>query len=63
MHSGTKLMLPSKEGWLAIHQAAWYGQDTCLRVLLSGNTQTTQTDTHTPTHPCTCVFPEQLSRG
>ncbi|XP_029705437.1 ankyrin repeat and SOCS box protein 2-like isoform X2 [Takifugu rubripes] len=35
MHSGTKLMLPSKQGWLAIHQAAWYGQDTCLRVLLS----------------------------
>lgn len=29
-------MLPSKPGWLAIHQAAWYGQDACLRVLLSG---------------------------
>ncbi|XP_059212080.1 ankyrin repeat and SOCS box protein 2 [Centropristis striata] len=35
MRSGTNLMLPSKPGWLAIHQAAWYGQDTCLRVLLS----------------------------
>uniref|UniRef100_A0A8P4JZR6 SOCS box domain-containing protein n=1 Tax=Dicentrarchus labrax TaxID=13489 RepID=A0A8P4JZR6_DICLA len=34
--SGTNLMLPNKPGWLAIHQAAWYGQDTCLRVLLSG---------------------------
>uniref|UniRef100_A0A8C4DW11 SOCS box domain-containing protein n=1 Tax=Dicentrarchus labrax TaxID=13489 RepID=A0A8C4DW11_DICLA len=33
--SGTNLMLPNKPGWLAIHQAAWYGQDTCLRVLLS----------------------------
>ncbi|XP_039981750.1 ankyrin repeat and SOCS box protein 2-like [Xiphias gladius] len=32
---GTNLMLPSKPGWLAIHQAAWYGQDTCLRILLS----------------------------
>ncbi|XP_023251075.1 ankyrin repeat and SOCS box protein 2-like isoform X1 [Seriola lalandi dorsalis] len=36
MSPGTNLMLPSKPGWLAIHQAAWYGQDTCLRVLLSG---------------------------
>ncbi|XP_070782008.1 ankyrin repeat and SOCS box protein 2-like [Enoplosus armatus] len=35
MCPGTNLMLPSKPGWLAIHQAAWYGQDTCLRVLLS----------------------------
>ncbi|XP_018542331.1 ankyrin repeat and SOCS box protein 2 [Lates calcarifer] len=35
MHPGTNLMLPSKPGWLAIHEAAWYGQDTCLRVLLS----------------------------
>ncbi|XP_034436520.1 ankyrin repeat and SOCS box protein 2-like isoform X1 [Hippoglossus hippoglossus] len=35
MCPGTNLMLPSKSGWLAIHQAAWYGQDTCLRVLLS----------------------------
>ncbi|XP_056219508.1 ankyrin repeat and SOCS box protein 2-like [Seriola aureovittata] len=35
MSPGTNLMLPSKPGWLAIHQAAWYGQDTCLRVLLS----------------------------
>ncbi|XP_078029747.1 ankyrin repeat and SOCS box protein 2 isoform X1 [Epinephelus lanceolatus] len=34
MH-GTNLMLPSKPGWLATHQAALYGQDTCLRVLLS----------------------------
>ncbi|XP_070705811.1 ankyrin repeat and SOCS box protein 2-like [Pempheris klunzingeri] len=35
MRPGTNLMLPSKPGWLAIHQAAWFGQDTCLRVLLS----------------------------
>ncbi|KAF1377100.1 hypothetical protein PFLUV_G00218420 [Perca fluviatilis] len=35
MRPGTNLMTPSKPGWLAIHQAAWYGQDTCLRVLLS----------------------------
>ncbi|XP_070843798.1 ankyrin repeat and SOCS box protein 2-like [Chaetodon trifascialis] len=34
MRPGTNLMLPSKPGWLATHQAAWYGQDTCLRVLL-----------------------------
>ncbi|KAM6906731.1 ankyrin repeat and SOCS box protein 2-like [Lycodopsis pacificus] len=32
---GTDLMLPNKPGWLAIHQAAWFGQDTCLQVLLS----------------------------
>ncbi|XP_041660741.1 ankyrin repeat and SOCS box protein 2-like [Cheilinus undulatus] len=35
MRSGTNLMLPSKPGWLAIHQAAWFGQAKCLRVLLS----------------------------
>ncbi|XP_042245807.1 ankyrin repeat and SOCS box protein 2-like isoform X1 [Thunnus maccoyii] len=35
MRSGTNLMLPSKPGWLAIHQAAWFGQESCLRVLLS----------------------------
>ncbi|KAK2855771.1 hypothetical protein Q5P01_004506 [Channa striata] len=35
MQPGTNLMLPSKPGWLAIHQAAWFGQDTCLKVLLS----------------------------
>ncbi|XP_040920180.1 ankyrin repeat and SOCS box protein 2-like [Toxotes jaculatrix] len=35
LRPGTNLMLPSKPGWLAIHQAAWFGQDTCLRVLLS----------------------------
>ncbi|TKS65101.1 Ankyrin repeat and SOCS box protein 2 [Collichthys lucidus] len=35
MRPETNLMLPSKPGWLAIHQAAWYGKDICLRVLLS----------------------------
>uniref|UniRef100_A0A3Q3JP53 SOCS box domain-containing protein n=1 Tax=Monopterus albus TaxID=43700 RepID=A0A3Q3JP53_MONAL len=35
MRPGTNLMLPSKPGWLAIHQAAWCGQDACLRILLS----------------------------
>lgn len=33
---GTNLMLPSKPGWLAIHQAAFYGHRTCLNILLSG---------------------------
>uniref|UniRef100_A0A3Q2PDV5 Ankyrin repeat and SOCS box containing 2 n=1 Tax=Fundulus heteroclitus TaxID=8078 RepID=A0A3Q2PDV5_FUNHE len=32
---GTNLMLPSKPGWLAVHQAAWFGQDSCLRMLLA----------------------------
>uniref|UniRef100_UPI0037E7E7EE ankyrin repeat and SOCS box protein 2-like n=1 Tax=Semicossyphus pulcher TaxID=241346 RepID=UPI0037E7E7EE len=50
LHSGTNLMLPSKPGWLAIHQASWYGQDTCLRVLLSAqpgmiNKRTTRGET------------------
>jgi len=36
MRPGTNLMLPSKPGWLAVHQAAWFGEDTCLRMLLSG---------------------------
>uniref|UniRef100_A0A3Q0SZF9 Ankyrin repeat and SOCS box containing 2 n=1 Tax=Amphilophus citrinellus TaxID=61819 RepID=A0A3Q0SZF9_AMPCI len=31
----TNLMLPSKPGWLAVHQAAWFGKETCLRMLLS----------------------------
>ncbi|XP_062267077.1 ankyrin repeat and SOCS box protein 2-like isoform X2 [Platichthys flesus] len=35
MCPGTNLMLPSDPGWLAIHQAVWHGQDSCLRVLLS----------------------------
>ncbi|KAF7654241.1 hypothetical protein LDENG_00072490 [Lucifuga dentata] len=35
MRPETNLMLPSKPGWLAIHQAAWYGQDACLQVLLA----------------------------
>ncbi|XP_061757443.1 ankyrin repeat and SOCS box protein 2-like isoform X3 [Nerophis ophidion] len=34
--SGNNLMLPSKPGWLAIHQAVWYDQEACLRILLSG---------------------------
>ncbi|KAM3596879.1 uncharacterized protein V6R79_022099 [Siganus canaliculatus] len=37
MHPGRNLMLPSELGWLAIHQAAWFGQDTCLIVLLSAH--------------------------
>ncbi|XP_034555975.1 ankyrin repeat and SOCS box protein 2-like [Notolabrus celidotus] len=35
MRPGANLMLPSKPGWLAIHQAAWHGQAPCLKVLLS----------------------------
>uniref|UniRef100_A0A8C2WUR1 Ankyrin repeat and SOCS box containing 2 n=1 Tax=Cyclopterus lumpus TaxID=8103 RepID=A0A8C2WUR1_CYCLU len=35
MRLGTNLMLQNEPGWLAIHQAAWFGQDTCLQVLLS----------------------------
>ncbi|XP_061899638.1 ankyrin repeat and SOCS box protein 2-like isoform X1 [Entelurus aequoreus] len=33
--SGSNLMLPSKPGWLAIHQAVWYDQEACLRILIS----------------------------
>lgn len=36
MSPGTNLMLPSKPGWLAVHQAAWFGQEACLRMLLKG---------------------------
>lgn len=32
---GTNLMLPSKPGWLPIHQAAWFGQLECLKALIS----------------------------
>ncbi|KAM4632843.1 ankyrin repeat and SOCS box protein 2-like [Polymixia lowei] len=32
---GTNLMLSRKPGWLALHQAAFYGQEACLRVLLA----------------------------
>lgn len=60
-------MLPSKPGWLAIHQAAWYGQDTCLRILLSGRYIYRQKQKHyIKGHgrevPCLC-FCAQLSRG
>uniref|UniRef100_A0A8C6WIN9 Ankyrin repeat and SOCS box containing 2a, tandem duplicate 1 n=1 Tax=Neogobius melanostomus TaxID=47308 RepID=A0A8C6WIN9_9GOBI len=34
---GTNLMLPNKPGWLPIHQAAWFGQQACLRTLISGD--------------------------
>ncbi|XP_076021478.1 ankyrin repeat and SOCS box protein 2 [Genypterus blacodes] len=34
---GTNLMLPPKPGWLAIHQATWYGQVACLRLLLAAH--------------------------
>ncbi|KAF7231140.1 ankyrin repeat and SOCS box protein 2 [Nothobranchius furzeri] len=50
MCPGTNLMLPSKPGWLAVHQAAWFGQDTCLKMLLSAqpgmiNKRTSQGET------------------
>lgn len=32
---GTNLMLPSKPGWLPIHQAAWFGQLECLKALIT----------------------------
>ncbi|KAJ0056436.1 hypothetical protein NL108_007468, partial [Boleophthalmus pectinirostris] len=32
---GTNLMLPSRPGWLPIHQAAWYGQTACLNALIA----------------------------
>uniref|UniRef100_A0A3P8TKE2 Ankyrin repeat and SOCS box containing 2a, tandem duplicate 1 n=1 Tax=Amphiprion percula TaxID=161767 RepID=A0A3P8TKE2_AMPPE len=35
MDQRTNLMLPSKPGWLAVHQAAWFGQDASLHMLLS----------------------------
>ncbi|MEQ2169974.1 hypothetical protein GOODEAATRI_030459, partial [Goodea atripinnis] len=48
MCPGTNLMLPSKPGWLAVHQAAWFGQDSCLRMLLSGSFTPGHTHTGTP---------------
>ncbi|KAM9817515.1 ankyrin repeat and SOCS box protein 2-like [Neosynchiropus ocellatus] len=35
MCSGTNLLLPDKPGWLAIHQAAFYDRESCLKVLLA----------------------------
>lgn len=35
LRPGINLMLPSKPGWLPIHQAAWFGQLTCLQALIS----------------------------
>ncbi|KAM9840306.1 ankyrin repeat and SOCS box protein 2 [Aulostomus maculatus] len=35
LRPGTNLMMPSKPGWLAIHQAAFYGQELCLKILLA----------------------------
>nr|XP_057929949.1 ankyrin repeat and SOCS box protein 2-like [Doryrhamphus excisus] len=32
---GSNLMLPSKPGWMAIHQAVLFDQEACLRILLS----------------------------
>lgn len=47
-------MLPSHPGWLAVHQAAWYGQEACLKVLLSGRrTKTHEMHTHTQSQQVT----------
>ena len=37
---GCNMMSSIKPGWLPIHQAANHGQEECLRVLLTGNTNT-----------------------
>ncbi|XP_047184418.1 ankyrin repeat and SOCS box protein 2 isoform X2 [Scophthalmus maximus] len=37
MCQGTNLMVPGKRGRLAVHQAARFGRDSCLRVLLSAH--------------------------
>lgn len=69
MQPGTNLMLPSKPGWLAIHQAAWFGQDTCLKVLLSGrymqslHTNTQNQRHQSPDHSYPLWFCPQLSPG
>uniref|UniRef100_A0A8C7Z653 Ankyrin repeat and SOCS box containing 2a, tandem duplicate 1 n=1 Tax=Oryzias sinensis TaxID=183150 RepID=A0A8C7Z653_9TELE len=44
------LMLPNRPGWLTVHQAVWFGQDSCLRVLLTAqpgmiNKRTTRGET------------------
>ncbi|XP_068609712.1 ankyrin repeat and SOCS box protein 2-like [Brachionichthys hirsutus] len=68
MRSGINLMLPSRPGWLAIHQAAWYGQHGCLEVLLSGRAEPythtrTHTHAHTHTHTHTLVLLCSAQRG
>ena len=40
-------LVSSKPGWLPNHQAAFYGQEECLRVLLTGNTNTCLRGRHT----------------
>lgn len=55
MCPGTNLMLPSKPGWLAVHQAAWFGKETCLRMLLSGRFTYSKLQ-RTTEHTCNTVF-------
>lgn len=34
--SGKNLAEPNKEGWLPLHEAAYYGQLSCLKILQQG---------------------------
>jgi len=36
MKSGKDLSEPNKDGWLPLHEAAYYGQVGCLRLLQKG---------------------------
>ncbi|XP_037099952.1 ankyrin repeat and SOCS box protein 2-like isoform X1 [Syngnathus acus] len=59
--SGTDLTLPSKPGWLAIHQAASSNQEACLRVLLSAQPGTVNKRTqHAETALLVAVDKEHL---
>uniref|UniRef100_A0A4W5JL07 Ankyrin repeat and SOCS box containing 2a, tandem duplicate 1 n=1 Tax=Hucho hucho TaxID=62062 RepID=A0A4W5JL07_9TELE len=33
-NNGNNILLPDKYGWIPLHEAAYYGQDQCVRVLL-----------------------------
>lgn len=33
MQSGKNLAQPNKDGWLPLHEAAYYGQERCLKLL------------------------------
>lgn len=33
---GCNVLAPNKDGWIPLHEAAYYGQDQCIKILLRG---------------------------
>ena len=34
------LFVPNEDGWISLHEAAYYGQEECLKIILRGEGET-----------------------